>query len=213
MSRALLVVLLLAPLLAPASTSQTWSNQEWRFRVLLGESEVGTHVFRVEARGDERRVHSDAQFTVKVLFIDAYSYAHQAREHWRGNCLEAIESRTDDNGDQLSVDGRRNGRAFEIAATAGRAALPPCVMSFAYWNPAMLEQARLLNVQNGELTPVRVESLGAETLRVRGTPLAARRYALHAPAFRIDVWYAEDNQWVQLESRTGNGRLVRYLIQ
>lgn len=79
-------------------------------------------------------------------------------------------------------------------------------------HPAILRQPRLLNVQSGELTEVRIEPLGEETLRVRGAPLNARRYAVHAPKFRIDLWYAEAN-WVQLESRTDGGRLLRYEIE
>jgi hypothetical protein len=150
---------------------------------------------------------------VKFLFIDAYAYTHQARERWQGDCLTAIESRTDDNGKQLAVRGTRTGGRFEVAAGGGLAELPACVMSFAYWNPAMLRQARLLNAQTGELVDVRVEPLGEETIAVRGAPLAVRRYALHAPDFRIDVWYGAGNQWVQLESRTEGGRLLRYLIQ
>ncbi len=208
MMRALLVLAALVPGTAVASTSQ-----EWSFRVLLDEREVGDLVFRVEERGGERRVTSDARFTVKFLFIDAYTYTHQARERWQGDCLAAIESRTDDNGRQLAVRGARTAGRFEVAAGKVQADLPACVMSFAYWNPAMLRQARLLNAQTGELLDVRVEPLGEETIAVRGTPLTARRYALHAPDFRIDVWYASDNRWVQLESRTDGGRRLRYLIQ
>lgn len=208
MMRALLLLAALAPAAATSST-----DQEWRFRVLLDEREVGDHVFRVEERGGERRVTSDARFTVKFLFIDAYSYIHQARERWQGDCLTAIEARTDDNGRQLAVRGTRTAGRFEVAADKARAELPACVMSFAYWNPAMLRQARLLNAQTGEFVAVRVEPLGQEALTVRGQPVAAQRYALHAPDFRIDVWYAADRDWVQLESRTEGGRLLRYLIQ
>jgi hypothetical protein len=206
--RALLALALCTPALAAASLAG-----EWRFRVLLDEREVGSHVFRVVERAGERRVESDARFTVKFLFIDAYTYTHRARERWQGECLAAIESNTDDNGERLAVRGTRDGRRFTVDAGSGRAELPECVMSFAYWNPAMLRQPRLLNAQTGELLDVRVESLGEETIAVRGAPLAARRYALHAPDFRIDLWYAAGRDWVQLESRTDGGRRLRYLIQ
>jgi hypothetical protein len=86
-------------------------------------------------------------------------------------------------------------------------------MSFAYWNPKMLEQPRLLNTQTGELTDVRVEPLGEEKLTVRGAPLRARRYALTAEDLRIDLWYTAQAEWVQLESRVSGGRRLRYLIQ
>lgn len=208
MMRALTMLLAMAPGLAIANT-----GEEWRFRVLLDGQDVGTHTYRLENRDGERRVQSDAQFNVKFLFIDAYTYVHQARERWHGDCLKAIESRTDDNGDKSSVRGVRNGVSFELATAGSRTELPGCVMSFAYWNPAMLRQGQLLNAQTGELLKVRVEPLGEETLNVRGAPVAARRYALHAPKFRIDVWYAADRQWVQLESTTESGRKLLYLIQ
>lgn len=198
----------LAPALATANT-----GREWNFTVLLDEREIGNHRFYVNEHDGQHRVESDARFTVKFLFFDAYSYVHEARERWNGNCLETIESRTDDNGERLAVRGvRRDGR-FEVMASDGRTALPPCIMSFAYWNPAMLDQSRLLNAQTGELTAVRIEPLGEEAVMVRDTSVRARRYALHASKFRIDVWYASGDEWVQLESRTDGGRLLRYLIQ
>jgi len=206
-----LCLLLLAAALAPGLALAS-AEREWRFRVLLDGSEVGTHTFRVAERDGGRRVESDARFTVKLFFINAYTYAHEARERWRGDCLAELDARTDDNGKRIAVRGASNGAKFEVEVPRG-AQLPACVMSFAYWNPAMLEQPRLLNVQTGELTEVRIEPLGEETVRVRGTATNARRYAVHAPKFRIDLWYAAGENWVQLESRTESGRMLRYEIQ
>jgi len=203
--------LLLAAALAPGVAAAS-AEREWRFRVLLDEAEVGTHTFRVLERGGDRRVASDARFTVKFLFFDAYTYAHRARERWQGNCLAQIEARTDDNGDRTAVRGIRRGGHFEVAGDDRTERLPACVMSFAYWNPKMLAQPRLLNAQTGEYTEVKIEPLGEETLEVRGAPLRARRYALEAEDLRIDLWYAGAD-WVRLESRVSGGRVLRYLIQ
>ena len=37
---------------------------------------------------------------MRFLFIDAYHYEHSARELWRGDCLERLDARTDDNGER-----------------------------------------------------------------------------------------------------------------
>ncbi len=210
MKRVALSILIatLAPGLAEPSTSR-----KLRFAVLLDDREVGSHRFQIVEQDGKRRVQSDFRLTVKFLFIEAYNYVHQAREQWRGNCLEAIESRTDDNGERLAVSGTRNGDRFQVVANDARLYGPSCVMSFAYWNPAILRQPRLLNAQTGELKEVRVEPLGKETIMVRDTPAVASRYALHGRNLRIDIWYALGNQWVQLESRTDGGRVLRYRIQ
>lgn len=205
---ALLALVLLVPGYAVATTAE-----EWRFRVLLGDREIGSHRFTVVERDGGREVESDARFTVKILYVDAYRYVHQARERWRGDCLQAIEARTDDNGRELSVNGVHDGERLEVSTQDGRSELSGCVMSFAYWNPAMLRQARLLNAQTGEHDAVRVEPLGTEPLLVRDRRVLAKRYALHADGFRVDVWYTSDDRWVQLESRTGGGQRLRYLIQ
>ncbi len=196
----------------PATQCAT-TAEEWRFRVLLEDREIGSHRYTVVERGGERTVESDARFTVKLLFVDAYRYVHQARERWRGDCLQAIEARTDDNGRELSVHGVHDGERLDVSTPDGRSELSGCVMSFAYWNPAMLRQARLLNAQTGEHDAVRVESLGTEPLLVRDQRVLAQRYALHTDGFRVDVWYTTDDRWVQLESRTGSGQRLRYLIQ
>jgi hypothetical protein len=208
MKRALLLLSLLVSM-----TAQAITDQEWNFRVFLEDREIGTHVFRVVDANGERRVESDAQFTVKILFIDAYTYNHRARERWNGECLMALDAATNDNGEELRVRGTRNGSGFKVEAPRGNTDLPACVMTFAYWNPAMLQQPRLLNVQTGEWLDVRVEAVGEETIPVRGTPVTARRYALHNPKFRIDLWYLANRQWVQLESTTESGRRLRYQIQ
>ena len=69
------------------------------------------------------------------------------------------------------VDGQDHGLEpgrFRVDGSAGEADLPECVMSFAYWNPAFLDQGRLLNTQNGEFLDVEISQPVAEQLLVRG---------------------------------------------
>jgi hypothetical protein len=217
MIRAGLALLLLATV-APHSTQANSgrdgdAGQEWRFRVLLDDREIGTHRYAVTGIEGERQVEIDARFSVRLVFVEAYRYVHEARESWRGDCLDGIDARTDDNGRELSVRGRRDGAILAVATDGGRTALPGCVMSFAYWNPAILQQSRLLNSQTGEHESVRVEPLGEESLRIRDRTLTTRRYALHTDGFRVDLWYSPDDRWVQLESRTSGGRRLRYVLQ
>ncbi|QBK05074.1 hypothetical protein DW355_10095 [Hylemonella gracilis] len=180
--------------------------------MLLDDDEVGTHSFRVsdEPQRGEREVRSEARFTVRFLFLNAYRYAHEARERWQGDCLTRIEARTDDNGDILAVRGERRAEAFAVDGPKGQEQMTGCVMSFAYWNPRMRQQTRLLNSQTGLWQDVRIEPRGTETLTVLGTPTSARRYALRGEDLQIDLWYDGADDWVQLESRVTGGRTLRY---
>ena len=84
-------------------------------------------------------------------------------------------------------------------------------MTFAYWNPSILEQDRLLNVQNGEYVDVDFSADGVETLRLGGAAVAADRYTLSADGISIRLWYDRaDRTWLRLESDTEQGYTLRY---
>jgi hypothetical protein len=203
---------LLTVLLAASASASTPSG-EWRFRVFLDDAEIGYHHFRLSGQGAEQQLESEARYDVKFLYITVYNYAHDSRELWQGSCLKQIDASTQDNGKALAVRGAQDGSRFIVSGTRGQTSLPTCVMTFAYWNPDLLGQSRLLNVQTGEYLDVQVRILGEETITVRGGAQRALRYALETRDFRIDLWYSPSKEWLALESRTDGGRKIRYLIQ
>lgn len=186
--------------------------REWHFRVWLDDREVGWHRYLVRERGDVTEVESRAQFDVRFLFLNAYRYRHEARERWRGNCLEELESRTVTNGAVEQVETFAADETLVVARPSGEARLPGCVMSFAYWDPRILAADRLLNSQTGEWLPVRIESRGAERVTVAGRDIPAARHRLSAPDLQIDLWYA-DGHWVALEAPLPGGRTLRYELR
>ena len=207
---------ILGTLLAACATAASANTRSWDFRVLLDGAEIGEHRFTLKQDGDARELRSTAQYRVRVLLIEAYRYRHEASERWRGDCLEAIASQTETNGEREAVNAvLRDGRLSVERQQGGRTARDEhagCVMSFAYWNPRMLKAQRLINSQTGELLPVRIAALGEESVPVRGRPLRAERHQLTGPGLKIDLWYA-DGEWVALEAPARGGRLLRYELR
>ena len=200
--------LLLFASIAPAQAE----SRAWNFRVFLDDREIGYHRFTLRNHGNERELHSEARFNVELLFITAYRYSHEATERWRGDCLAELRAYTNDNGTRYQLEAARIGERLVVARNQERENLHGCVMTFAYWNPQMLGQGRLLNAQTGEYVDVTVTPNGVETLLVRGNPVKARRYALRGPELAIDLWYSPANEWLALESTTDGGRRLRYQI-
>jgi hypothetical protein len=96
-----------------------------------------------------------------------------------------------------------------VERPSGRDEYDGCVMSFAYWDPRILEAERLLNSQTGELVAVQVFPKGTEAIAVRGKTVAAVRHRIQGRGLEIDLWYADGN-WVALEALTEGGRRLRY---
>ncbi|MDQ1241534.1 MAG: hypothetical protein QG550_785 [Pseudomonadota bacterium] len=206
---AVLSTLLVVTPTAISSPAAPTADGEWNFRVLLDGKEVGWHRYVVRGDGASTEVESRAQFDVRFLMLNAYSYRHTARERWRGACLDELESRTETNGRVEEVAAVAYDDAVVVDGPSGDARLPGCVMSFAYWDPRILRATRLLNSQTGELLPVSVAERGTERVNVAGRNVAATRHRLSAPNLQIDLWYA-DGRWVALEAPTPGGRTLRY---
>lgn len=202
-------ILLLLVLALPAHTT---ADGDWQFRVMLDGREIGSHRYTLEPAGAGTLLRSDARFDVKFLFITAYRYDHEAVERWQGGCLQSLTSRTDSNGKRTTVTAIAGEGGLAVARPAGRELHPGCVLSFAYWDPRILEADRLLNSQTGELVPVQVIPLGQDSIPVRGTPRTASRYRISGRDLQIDVWYA-DGHWIGLEALTDGGRRLRYELQ
>lgn len=193
---------------APADTQE----RTWNFRVYLNESEIGHHRFTLRGEGAARELTSEARFNIRVLGFSAYRYVHDAKERWRDGCLERLSARTDDNGERLAVTAEADRDRLAISSARGRTSFDGCVMTFAYWNPAMLRQARLLNAQTGEYEAVTVAAIGNETITVRGAQVNATRYRVTGSKHPIDLWYSPQHEWLALESTVDAGRRLRYRL-
>ena len=198
-------------LVSPSSAKGGESDvANWDFDVYLNDKKVGKHSFTVSETDGMKRVQSQANFNVKVLFITAYQYEHSAAERWAGNCLVEFDASTNANGERIRVSGQKTSTGFLIESGESPVKLPECVMTFAYWNPEFLEQPKLLNPQTGEFVDIRVEEVGNELLEVRGQTVAATRFSLKAREVDLTLWYSSDDEWLALESVAKGGHIIRY---
>jgi Family of unknown function (DUF6134) len=217
-TRILYAVLGVAALVgAGTAAAQT---QSWTFGVYLDDAPIGHHHYHLHHNGAEHELKIEARFNVKFLFINAYRYVHDASERWRGNCLAALTARTDDNGGKSEVDTEQQAeRLIAVTSTTPGAAsrvrepVDGCLMSFAYWNPEMLRQTRLLNAQTGKIENVTITSMGEEKINVRGTPTSAMRYRVTGAKHPIELWYGADRTWLALQSTLDGGRRLRYQLK
>ena len=183
----------------------------WTFRVLLDGQPVGEHRFSASApdADGERTLVSEAAFDVRWLGIPVYRYRHRAVERWRGDCLTALSAGTDDNGTRTQVSAQVRGEQFEVSVPAPQSA-SGCVMSFAYWNPALRTQQRLLNAQTGRIAPVRIAPLADAPVDLGPRSVGASGWRIQGPKQPIDVWYSPQGDWIGLDTRVDGGRALRY---
>ncbi|HSI24632.1 MAG TPA: DUF6134 family protein [Methylotenera sp.] len=188
--------------------------KEWAFDVYLDKNKIGTHTFSL----NDNTLTSKANFNVKVLFINAYKYDHTAKEQWAGDCLSELEANTIENKIVTKVNGKLDGGAFNIKNGNQAQTLPACVMTFAYWNPKILQQSKLLNPQNAEYLDTTITKLGDSEIEVKGTLTDTTHYKITGALkgvkkLNIELWYNQDNDWVALKSVTPEGYNIIYKLK
>ena len=183
------------------------------FQVSLDDKPIGEHRFQVSGPAEARAVTSEARFAVKLMGLTVYRYAHRAAEQWRGNCLRSLAATTDDDGVASRVTAEAAGDGLRVSMPEGTSSIEGCVMSFAYWNPAMRQQTRLLNAQTGRHEAVQVGRVADGAVEVRGQTVPAVRWRIDGPAQPVDVWYTAQGEWVGLDSTVAGGRKLRYRLK
>lgn len=188
--------------------------EEWAFDVFLDKSKIGKHTFSLD---QNRQLTSRAKFNVKVLFIEAYNYVHTAKEQWKDDCLVSIDANTTENKIVTNVKGAQKDAGFEVSDGKKAQTLSSCAMTFAYWNPKILTQSKLLNPQNAEYLDTQFEKLASETITVKGKPVETTHYKLKGHLngknkLNIELWYNLKNEWVALKSITPEGYTINYKL-
>ena len=176
----------------------------WEFDAVLNDKVIGQHTF---IYGDEKTV-SDANFKFEYLFMD-FIYQHKSSETWQGNCLKTISSKTDDDGDMYDVSGYMEANQFMVTTNNKTSELPLCVMTFAYGNPKILDQKKLMNAQNGEYMDVNIQFLREENHMVKGKDILTDLWQIEAKGddgdLLVYLWYDKNMNWVSLKSQTPIG--------
>ena len=176
----------------------------WEFDAVLNDKVIGQHTFIYEG---EKTV-SDANFKFEYLFMD-FIYQHKSSETWQGNCLKTISSRTDDDGDMYDVSGYMEAYQFMVTTNNKTSELPLCVMTFAYGNPKILDQKKLMNAQNGEYLDVDIQFLREENHMVKGKDILTDLWQIEAKGddgdLLVHLWYDKNMNWVSLKSQTPIG--------
>ena len=194
--------------------ASTAMAEEWAFDVYLDKSKIGKHTFTLD---QNRLMTSRAKFNVKVLFIEAYKYDHTAKELWQADCLSSLDANTTENKVVTNIKGNKKEAGFEVTDGKTSQILPACTMTFAYWNPKILTQTKLLNPQNAEYLDTVFEKVGSETITVKGKPVETTHYKLKGNLsgknkLNIELWYNLKNEWIALKSITPEGYTINYKL-
>jgi hypothetical protein len=182
--------------------------ESFEFDVTMNGKSIGSHLFTLTDQDQKQRaLKSEAIFNVKLLSFNVFKYHHVADEIWDEDCLKSLEAKTQENSKVTVVNGIQEKSNFKVNASKPIVIHSECVMTFAYWNPRILAQKKLLNPQTGEYLTSNISHVGKETISIKGQSVEAEHYKIDTTKFKIDIWYSAEGKWLSLESLTSDGKI------
>lgn len=183
-------------------------SEELKFKVFMNEQEVGFHHYEI----DEADSLSHAEYNIPFMFMK-FNYQHTSKEKYKEQCLVAIESETNDDGDLYMLSGKTTQDKLEIKINKKTLDFKGCISTFRYWDKKILNKKKLLNAQNGELLDIETQLINTEEILLKDKAINAEHFKLRASLdgkekFIIHLWYDQNNNWLKLMSPTAIGELT-----
>jgi len=176
---------------ADADVQPAASKSHHVYNVVREGSQIGTNTVDVERRGDTTQVRIKAKISVKIMYVEAYRYDHEATETWKGGQLVAFHSVTDDNGTRHTITATPAAGKLDLTVDGKQSTGPLTLRPASLWDKSFDGQSELFDPANGKRMAVKVKKVGSEQISVHGAPHKTDHYRISGELER-DLWFDGD---------------------
>jgi hypothetical protein len=196
----------------PLQLSALPSTGRVDYEVIRKGEKIGTHsvVFRHDGRDLEVATWTD--IAVKLLGVTLYRFRYQAEESWIDGQLTRLTSRTDNDGEPLTVNLAKTGDRIRGTCNGIPLDLPADTIPISVWHPDFIRQSVILDQYKCAAQKVRTADRGTEFIPAGQKSVKARHYALSGDV-RRDVWYGPDGQTLQVLFPAKDGSKIAFVMR
>jgi hypothetical protein len=200
-------LVLCAVLVAPGAFSQEQSTSKQPtaipsagrldYDVTRKGEKIGTHSVTFRHDGRHLTTVSRTDISVKLWGVTLYRFHYEAYEEWADDRLKLLTSRTDNDGEILTVRLARAGTRIRGTCNGVALDLPADRFPISVWDPDFVHQSIILDQYKCVERIIRTTDVGIEPISTGARSVAARHYAITGQLQR-DVWLGPDGQVVQV---------------
>ncbi|HYP58382.1 MAG TPA: DUF6134 family protein [Beijerinckia sp.] len=183
----------LSPTLADVPPNSVKTRQV--FDIFRGDDKIGTNTVDIERQNDTTQVKIATDIHVKVMFIEAYRYAHSCKETWKNGQLVAFKSETDDNGTKHAINVvAPSPDKVNIEIDGKHSDALKGMFPASLWSKDIINQQDIFDPVTGKRLSIKVKDLGEETLQVQSATHKTHHYKITDKTgdYERDVWFDGD---------------------
>lgn len=193
------VVILILCLLVPTARAGEPLAGHYRYSIrhtLFGE--IGTQTLHLERKGHQAVVTLQARVKIRFLSMTLLSLDTKGHEVWRDGRLVAFESRSEEDGQVLSLSVRAAQEETIFDGPNGRVVIRGPVASTNPWRTAVLDFSKVIEPTSGALLSLRSHAGGWRWIEVAGRRIKSRVYLVTGD-LEATIWFDENGSLIRME--------------
>jgi hypothetical protein len=188
------------------------SSGRFEYDVIREGDRIGTHSVMFRRKGGDLTVATRTDIKVRLLGITLYRFYYQAEENWVDGRLTRLASRTDNDGEILTValakaSGRIRGTCNGIFLD-----MPADLLPISVWHPDFVRKSVIFDQYRCVERKVRVTDHGNKPVSAGLQGVRGRHYGL-AGELQRDVWYGPDGQPVRVVFPANDDSEVAFVMR
>jgi hypothetical protein len=208
---------LLATVLLVGSGTGTLAAAETetrRFAIQIDGKPAGSYQMIIRQEADGAVVSSHAHAKVKLGFITLYHYSYLGTETWKNGRLTRLDSTTNDNGDEFTLNAEAQGDNLRLKVNDKERTVSGKVWTTSYWrltdSSRMNTNVPLLDPDSGKETIGKLEQVGKTEIMVGGKKVSCTQYRLSG-SVQVDLWFDAAQRLLRQDSMEDGHRTVLQL--
>lgn len=188
------------------------TSGELYFDVMRNGKKIGTHEMNFNQNGEEISVDIKTDINVKIMFVSVYHFYHQAHETWRNGELTAMNTTTDDDGDDHHLTISENAEGLAVNGDAWQGTVSPAIIPGSLWAMELTSQTNLVNTLDGSQMSISVADKGNEIISAHGHQIPAHHYSITGDLNR-EIWYDQEGILARFDFKGDDGSDISYILQ
>jgi hypothetical protein len=193
---------------APALAASTPGHVQ--FEVMREGHSFGRQGVTVSMRNGGLTAETNANLHAGLGPLTLFSYTQRCSESWRDGALTSLQCSTRQNGRIKSVQGRLADGSLRMNGTAGALTFAPGTLPTSWWTRPPASTREMINSETGDRLPVRIITIGRETIIANGVRIAADHIRVQG-TLAVDLWYDDAGHWVGC-AFTAQGQHMTYRL-
>jgi hypothetical protein len=179
------------------------------FDIYRKNQRIGVHTVTFEEEGNNLRVRSKSEISIRILGLPLYNFSYSSLETWQHGQLFSIEAETDDDGDKSMMRAQRHNGKLAVSSNTSQYLFPDAIYPTTHWVAGVIGSTQILNTITGQINTISMQDLGIEEVETDSGNRLARHYAYRGD-LEANLWYNMKGHWVKMRFPGNDGVAIEY---